>query len=120
MVGYMKKKMIIMMSIRAILIAIVMIIAYYAEEKNAIWLSLIGFIIAFCLSLYAHRFFMPFLSFSLLFFLLAITTEMRTDSYQYTEVSRVYWLIGNSFLVIGLLDFIYKIRKVYHVINRTE
>lgn len=109
-----------MIAIRTLLIIFVMISSFFSTNFEKAWLSLFAFTIAFVVSVYAHKFFLPFITLALFFFLLATTTEIRTDSYQYTELSTMYWTIGNLFLAVGLLDFLYRLLFVYHVIDRKK
>ena len=109
-----------MIAIRTLLIIFVMIASTFSTTFEKAWLSLFAFTIAFVVSIYAHKFFLPFITLALFFFLLATTSEIRTDSYQYTELSAMYWTIGNLFLAVGLLDFLYRLLFVYHVIDRKK
>lgn len=109
-----------MIAIRTLLIIFVMIASSFSTNFEKAWLSLFAFTIAFVVSIYAHKFFLPFITLALFFFLLATTSEIRTDSYQYTELSAMYWTIGNLFLAVGLLDFLYRLLFVYHVIDRKK
>lgn len=109
-----------MIAIRTLLILFVMIASVFSTNFEKAWLSLFAFTIAFVVSVYAHKFFLPFITLALFFFLLATTAEIRTDSYQYTELSAMYWTIGNLFLAVGLLDFLYRLLFVYHVVDRKK
>lgn len=109
-----------MIAIRTLLILFVVISSFYSTNFEKAWLSLFAFTIGFVVSIYAHKFFLPFITLALFFFLLAATAEIRTDSYQYTELSAVYWTIGNLFLAVGLLDFLYRLLFVYHVVDRKK
>lgn len=109
-----------MIAIRTLLIIFVMISSSFSTNFEKAWLSLFAFTIAFVVSIYAHKFFLPFITLALFFFLLATTSEIRTDSYQYTELSAVYWSIGNLFLAVGLLDFLYRLLFVYDVVDRKK
>lgn len=109
-----------MVAIRTGLILFVLLFSFLSTNLERSWVALFAYIISFMISVYAHKFFLPFITLSLFFFLLAVTAEIRTDSYQYTELSGMYWTIGNLFLVIGLLDFLYRLLFVYDVIDRKK
>lgn len=95
--------------VRAITIILVGLLAYYSEDIHKQLINVIGFLVAFVVTMYYRKHFFPYLALSIFFYLSASMQELWNEEYVYQPITRIMWTMGNIFFPLGILNFIYRL-----------
>lgn len=87
----------------------------WTDPKEKQIINVIAFVVAFIVSVYLRKYFVPFIFLSCGLYLFASANEMVNADYAYLPETIMYWNAGNMFLAIGVLHFLYRILFEYKI-----
>ena len=96
-------------AVRFIIIVGCFLMAYYSEPQSKQAINVVGFTIAFLISLYLHKHFFPFVSIAVACYAVAAGAELWGEQYAYTPLTIFFWNAGNLLMPIGFISFLYRI-----------
>lgn len=102
------------------IILIVLFVSYFSDDNQKQLISLIGFLIAFFGTIVLRKHFMPFMFLSIFAYLLASLQEFWNEDYVYLPVTKLLWTIGNLFLPIGILHFMYRLFFKFEIVDNED
>lgn len=103
--------------IRLLIILLVFALAYYSGDSEKQIVSVVGFVIAFGISLYLHKHFFPFVSVAIACYAMAASQELWSAEYTYLPITKLLWSIGNILLPLGFMSFLYRIIFKYKIVD---
>lgn len=101
--------------IRFTIILFVISLLFHSNEEQLMWIRSIGFLLAFFLTAYLHRYFFPFTMLAIGCFFSASTNELF--GYVDAAFTKTLWAAGDIFLPIGICSFIYRLAYKYKIEN---
>lgn len=106
--------------LRVIIVILTIILVYYADNTERQLINIIGFLIAFFISIYLHKHFFPLMTAALFFYLVASLQEFWNVRYVYSIITETYWFIGNAFLIVSVVKFAWDLKFKYKIVEHVE
>lgn len=91
--------------LRGAVMSLVGVLAYFSHEEERQPIVLLGFIMAFFVSIYLHRHFFPLLTAAIFAYVVASLQEYMHVQYVHNIITDTYWAVGNSLLAISFFNF---------------
>ena len=104
---------------RLLTIFIVIVLVHYSDKTERDIMNVIGFSIAFGVSIYLHKHFFPMMTATTLFYLLASTQQLYSGDSR-PPIIDTYWSIGNILLVLSIIVFAYRLIFKYKIIENDK
>ena len=101
--------------IRILIIVMTALIVYYSKHNEREIINLIGFFIAFVISIFLYKHFFPILTGSLFFYLIASLQEYWNPTYTTLPITLFYWNFADVLLIVGIIDFAWKMNFKYKI-----
>lgn len=112
-----KKKITILEIISRILtITVVILLVHYSGKTERDIMNVVGFSLAFGVSLYLHRHFFPMMTATTFFYLLASTQQLYSGP-EHPPIIDTYWSIGNILLMLSIGVFAYRLIFKYKIVE---
>ena len=102
--------------LRILTILLVAFLVYFSEKTEREIITVVGFAIAFIISIYMHK---HFLTITTLFYLVASSQELYSGV-EKPPIIDTYWFIGNCFLIISIVTFAYRLIFKYKIIEHDD
>ena len=106
--------------LRFMILLITIVLVYYSDNTSRQVLNIVGFLIAFFVSIKLHKHFFPLMTATLFMYLVASLQEFWDIKYVHSVVTETYWKIGNGLLVASILRFAYTIIYNYKIIKNDD
>lgn len=101
--------------IRIVVILFVVSLIFFSDEEQVLWIKSVGFLSAFFITAYLHKYFFPFTMLAIACFFSASTNELF--GYADAEFTQVLWKGGDILLPVGIISFGYRLIFKYKVID---
>lgn len=101
--------------VRMLVVLFVISLLFFSSDEGILWIKSVGFLMAFMISAYMHKYFFPYTMVAIMFFFFASTNEL----FGYTDAAftRILWNIGDVCLLIGMFVFWYRLKYKYKILN---
>lgn len=106
--------------LRFMIVLLTSFLVYYSDVSEKQLLNVIGFLIAFFVSIYLHKHFFPLMTVALFFYLVASLQEFWNVKYIHSVVTDTYWKIGSLFLIVSILKFGWDLKYKYKIVEHVE
>lgn len=106
--------------LRFMIVLLTAILVYYSDVGDKILINVIGFLVAFFISIWLHKHFFPLMTAALFFFLVASLQEFWNVKYIHSIVTNTYWKIGNVFLIVSIVKFAYDLKFRYKIVEHVK
>ena len=91
--------------LRVMIVILTTVLVYYADNTERQLINIVGFLLAFFISIYLHKHFFPLMTAALFFYLVASLQEFWNIKYIHSIITETYWFIGNTFLIGSIIKF---------------
>lgn len=106
--------------LRFMILLITIVLVYYSDNTSRQVLNIIGFLIAFFISIKLHKHFFPLMTATLFMYLIASLQEFWDIKYVHSVVTETYWKLGNGLLIVSVLRFAYTIIYNYKTVKNDD
>ena len=106
--------------LRSMILLVTVVLVYYSDTTSRQVLSILGFLTAFFVSIYLHKYFFPLMTATLFMYLVASLQEFWDINYVHSVVTETYWKIGNGLLIVSVLRFAYTIIYDYKIVKNDD
>lgn len=106
--------------LRFMILLITIVLVYYSDNTSRQVLNIIGFLIAFFISIKLHKHFFPLMTATLFMYLIASLQEFWDIKYVHSVVTETYWKLGNGLLIVSVLRFAYTIIYNYKTVKNND
>ena len=106
--------------LRFMILLITIVLVYYSDNTSRQVLNIIGFLIAFFISIKLHKHFFPLMTATLFMYLVASLQEFWDIKYVHSVVTETYWKLGNGLLIVSILRFAYTIIYNYKIVKNDD
>lgn len=106
--------------LRSMLMFVTILLVFYSDNDSREIFNILGFLIAFFVSIYLHKHFFPLMTATLFMYLIASLQEFWDITYVHSIVTEMYWKLGNALLIVSILRFTYTLIYKYKIVNNYD
>ena len=106
--------------LRSMILLVTIVLVYYSDTTSRQVLNILGFLIAFFISIKLHKHFFPLMTATLFMYLVASLQEFWDINYVHSVVTETYWKLGNGLLIVSILRFAYTMIFNYKIVKNDD
>ena len=106
--------------LRSVILLVTIVLVYYSDTTSRQVLNILGFLMAFFISIRLHKHFFPLMTATLFMYLVASLQEFWDITYVNSIVTETYWKLGNGLLIVSVLRFAYTIIYNYKIVKNDD